>query len=94
MRLAEAGVERVDVAGPGFMNFWLDPARIAQGIREVVEKNESFGRSDAGHDRKMRQGIRELRVSRIARLQFCVARLRVSIFYGPLPGVFYDGDVQ
>ena len=49
MRLAEAGVEKVDVAGPGFMNFWLDPARIAQGIREVVEKNESFGRSDAGH---------------------------------------------
>ena len=47
MRLGEAGVERVDVAGPGFMNFWLDPARIAQGIREVVENNESFGRSDA-----------------------------------------------
>ncbi|MDQ3244327.1 MAG: arginine--tRNA ligase, partial [Gemmatimonadota bacterium] len=30
MRLAEAGVERVDVAGPGFMNFWLDPAVIAE----------------------------------------------------------------
>jgi arginyl-tRNA synthetase len=49
MRLEEAGVEKVDIAGPGFMNFWLDPARIAEGIREVIEKNESFGRSDAGH---------------------------------------------
>ena len=49
MRLGEAGVEKVDVAGPGFMNFWLDPARIAQGVREVIEKNESFGRSDAGN---------------------------------------------
>jgi arginyl-tRNA synthetase len=53
MRLAEAGVEKVDVAGPGFMNFWLDPALIAQGIREVVEKNESFGRSDAGHGERV-----------------------------------------
>ena len=49
MRLGEAGVEKVDVAGPGFMNFWLDPARIAQGVREVIEKNDSFGRSDAGN---------------------------------------------
>lgn len=49
MSLDHAGVEKVDVAGPGFMNFWLDPARIAEGIREVLEKNEAFGRSDAGH---------------------------------------------
>ena len=48
MRLSEAGVEKVDVAGPGFMNFWLDPARIAEGIREVIEKNTTFGRSDVG----------------------------------------------
>ena len=53
MRLAEAGVEKVDVAGPGFMNFWLDPARIAQGITEVVAKNESFGRGDAGHGERV-----------------------------------------
>ncbi len=53
MRLAEAGVEKVDVAGPGFMNFWLDPARIAQGISEVVAKNESFGRGDAGHGERV-----------------------------------------
>jgi arginyl-tRNA synthetase len=48
MRLGEAGVERVDVAGPGFMNFWLDPARIAEGMRAVVEKDETFGQTDAG----------------------------------------------
>ena len=53
MRLAEAGVEKVDVAGPGFMNFWLDPARIAHGITEVVAKNESFGRGDAGHGERV-----------------------------------------
>ncbi|MEO8194555.1 MAG: arginine--tRNA ligase [Gemmatimonadales bacterium] len=48
MRLADAGVQRVDVAGPGFMNFWLDPARIAEGVREIIDTNETFGKSDVG----------------------------------------------
>src|SRR5215203_2265419 len=49
IRLADAAVERVDIAGPGFMNFWLDPSRIAESIREVISANESWGRSDVGH---------------------------------------------
>jgi arginyl-tRNA synthetase len=49
MDLGAAGVERVDIAGPGFMNFWLDPAKIAEGIRDVFAGSEQFGKSDAGH---------------------------------------------
>jgi len=49
MRLAEAGVEKVDIAGPGFMNFWLDPARIVEAVRDVFAAGENFGKSDAGH---------------------------------------------
>lgn len=49
MRLSEAGVQKVDVAGPGFMNFWLDPARIAQSVRDVIAADENFGRSNAGN---------------------------------------------
>ena len=48
MRLSDVGVEKVDIAGPGFMNFWLDPARIAEGIREVIEQGEKFGQTNAG----------------------------------------------
>ena len=48
MRLADAGVERVEIAGPGFMNFWLDPAYVADGLREIVAADESYGRSDEG----------------------------------------------
>ncbi|HEX2722327.1 MAG TPA: arginine--tRNA ligase [Gemmatimonadaceae bacterium] len=48
MRLSDAAVRKVDIAGPGFMNFWVDPARIAEGVAEVLAANESFGRSDAG----------------------------------------------
>jgi len=46
MHLADAGVERVEIAGPGFMNFWLDPALVAEGIREIISADESYGRSD------------------------------------------------
>ncbi|MEO8577280.1 MAG: arginine--tRNA ligase [Gemmatimonadales bacterium] len=53
MRLADAAVERVDIAGPGFMNFWLDPARIAEGVRDVLAANENFGR---GHGRQAALG--------------------------------------
>jgi arginyl-tRNA synthetase len=49
MRLKDAAVEKIDIAGPGFMNFWLDPASIAESVREIIATNESFGRSDAGH---------------------------------------------
>ncbi|HEX6574011.1 MAG TPA: arginine--tRNA ligase [Gemmatimonadaceae bacterium] len=49
MRLSEAGVERVEIAGPGFMNFFLDPARIAEGVRDIVAADENFGKSNAGN---------------------------------------------
>jgi arginyl-tRNA synthetase len=48
MHLTDAGVERVEIAGPGFMNFWLDPAFVAEGVREVIETDEAYGRSDQG----------------------------------------------
>ncbi len=50
MRLSSAAVEKIDIAGPGFMNFWLDPARIAEAVREIITANESFGRSNAGRE--------------------------------------------
>ncbi len=49
MQLGDAGVERVEIAGPGFMNFWLDPAYVAEGVRDIIEANATFGRSDEGH---------------------------------------------
>ena len=49
MHLADAGVERVDIAGPGFMNFWLDPAHIVESVRDVIHGGENYGRTDVGH---------------------------------------------
>jgi len=48
MSLERAGVSKVDIAGPGFMNFFIDAGRIASVLKEIIAANESFGRSDVG----------------------------------------------
>lgn len=47
---SRAGVESVDVAGPGFINFRLVPDYLAAGLRDVLAADEGYGRSDAGGD--------------------------------------------
>ncbi|MGH8496834.1 MAG: arginine--tRNA ligase [Gammaproteobacteria bacterium] len=41
-------VERVDVAGPGFINFFLTPAALEATIAGIIEAGEHYGESDAG----------------------------------------------
>ena len=49
--LGRAGVSRIEIAGPGFMNFWLDAGRIASGLGEIISADERYGQSDGGGDR-------------------------------------------
>ena len=46
-----AGVSKIDIAGPGFMNFSLDAGRIASGLRDIVNADEQYGRSSSGAGR-------------------------------------------
>jgi arginyl-tRNA synthetase len=46
--LGSAGVSKIDIAGPGFMNFWIDSARIASGVRDIIAADERYGHSNAG----------------------------------------------
>ncbi len=41
-------IERVEIAGPGFINFFLGPAAWHAVIGEILEQGEVFGRSDVG----------------------------------------------
>ena len=51
MQLSSAGVSKVDIAGPGFMNFWIDTAQIASGLRDILAADEKYGASNAGQGR-------------------------------------------
>jgi arginyl-tRNA synthetase len=46
--IAASGVARVEVAGPGFINFWLGEAVLANVVKGVLGDGERFGHSDRG----------------------------------------------
>ena len=48
VNLANAGVDRIEIAGPGFLNFRLDPVAVAATVREIVTGNENYGRASDG----------------------------------------------
>jgi arginyl-tRNA synthetase len=54
-RLAEASewVERVEIAGPGFVNVWLAEQRWHDLLRRVLEEGPRFGASGAGRGRRV-----------------------------------------
>ena len=51
MSLAGAGVSRIEIAGPGFMNFWLDAGFVAGGLRGILALNTAYGRNEKGRGR-------------------------------------------
>ena len=42
------GVEAIEIAGPGFLNFRLAAASVASFLHDVLEKDQAFGDSDVG----------------------------------------------
>ncbi len=49
----DPSIRRVEIAGPGFINFFLDPAAQFAIVRRVLEERERFGRSDIGRGRRI-----------------------------------------
>jgi len=45
---ASDSVARVEIAGPGFINFFLAPAAYHAELRGILEKGAEYGRSEAG----------------------------------------------
>jgi len=46
-------MEKVEIAGPGFLNFFLSPAYYGDIVAEAVSKGNDFGRSDFGAGKKV-----------------------------------------
>jgi arginyl-tRNA synthetase len=41
-------VEKVEIAGPGFVNFYLSPGAYHAEIRQIFDRGEAYGRSESG----------------------------------------------
>src|SRR6185436_17350839 len=50
---ADPMIDKVDVAGPGFLNLTLKPAAWIDALREVLAAGERYGKSDLGQGRKV-----------------------------------------
>jgi len=46
-------VERVEIAGPGFINFYLDPAWVYQVLPAIVQAGDNYGRQNLGKGKKV-----------------------------------------
>src|SRR5919106_4606087 len=46
-------IERVEVAGPGFLNFHLSPAWLHDVVRRAADPAARFGRSELGKGKKV-----------------------------------------
>lgn len=46
-------IEKVEIAGPGFINFWLSKEYIFSGIKNIVELNDNYGKSNVGNKTKI-----------------------------------------
>ncbi|HRF61273.1 MAG TPA: arginine--tRNA ligase [Candidatus Competibacter sp.] len=44
---------KVEIAGPGFINFFLAPAAYHTVVREILERGDAFGRSQLGAGRRV-----------------------------------------
>ena len=44
-------VEKVEIAGPGFINFYLNTSATASVVKQILEAGDSFGSCDIGLDK-------------------------------------------
>ncbi|MBE6907599.1 MAG: arginine--tRNA ligase [Ruminococcaceae bacterium] len=53
LRLDGTAFDRVEIAGPGFINFFLSAKWFAGVVRSILEEGDSYGRTDYGHGEKV-----------------------------------------
>ena len=50
---ASPAVRRVETAGPGFINFWIDDAWVLEQLQTVIETGAGYGGSDVGRNARV-----------------------------------------
>ncbi|HLQ86246.1 MAG TPA: arginine--tRNA ligase [Salinisphaeraceae bacterium] len=50
---ADARIERVEIAGPGFINFFLSGAAFRAAIDRILDSGDGYGRSDIGAGKRV-----------------------------------------
>lgn len=51
--ISSQSIEHIDIAGPGFINFWMNKSAIANIINIVCDADEHYGENNAGNNKKV-----------------------------------------
>ncbi len=46
-------IDRIDIAGPGFINFYLNKAYLLNGINEIIKLDSNYGKSTIGNHKRI-----------------------------------------
>jgi len=46
-------IERIEIAGPGFINFYLSPSCLQQSVIDIIRSAEQYGRSNKGDNKRV-----------------------------------------
>ncbi|SEQ20484.1 arginine--tRNA ligase [Piscibacillus halophilus] len=49
----KASVKQVDIAGPGFINFFIDQSSLTQVVDTILNQGEAYGTSNAGNGKRV-----------------------------------------
>ncbi|SEG32995.1 arginine--tRNA ligase [Billgrantia desiderata] len=91
-------VEKVEIAGPGFINFFAATDAAAQVVRQVLEAGDTFGRSLVGRGRKVQvefvsanpTGPLHVGHGRGAAIGDCISRLLEATGYDVTREFYYN----
>ncbi len=74
-KLSDPNISRIEIAGPGFINFFLNDQVLAENMFNVIERSDNFGNTDINKGKKV---IVEFSSPNIAK-PFTVGHLRSTI---------------
>lgn len=50
VNLEAAGLESIEIAGPGFINFRLNKKLVARSVEQIIQAGDTFGKSNSGQN--------------------------------------------
>lgn len=99
-RIEDSDIEKIEVAGPGFINFFLSKKFFRNSLKEIGEKNDSFGSSTALSGKKVMieytdpNPFKEMHIGHLMSNAIGESISRIIVFSGAeVKRANYQGDV-